>query len=192
MNSSPYICLALGALLSLTGCETVSKETSDGRPMPPRARVPQTAPEGVAVNAMSVLYAPKPTDSDANGRPDRLSIELYLFARPYPTPVWREGTLNVAAYRMGTAGSPTAPGDHPIHVWSIPTRDLDLGRFRSLIGEGYRFQVSLLDDGGNDRIEGTAIDFVTWFRPSSGATVIWSDGVRSIAFEPMASGEVRQ
>ena len=160
--------------------------------MPPRARVPQTAPEGVAVNAMSVLYAPKPTDSDANGRPDRLSIELYLFARPYPTPVWREGTLNVAAYRMGTAGSPTAPGDHPIHVWSIPTRDLDLGRFRSLIGEGYRFQVSLLDDGGNDRIEGTALDFVTWFRPSSGATVIWSDGVRSIAFEPMASGEVRQ
>jgi hypothetical protein len=141
---------------------------------------------------MSVLYAPKPTDSDANGRPDRLSIELYLFARPYPTPIWREGTLNVAAYRMGTAGSATAPGDRPIHVWSIPTRDLDLGRFRSLIGEGYRFQVSLLDDGGNDRIDGTAIDFVTWFRPSSGAAPIWSDGVRSIAFEPMASGEVRQ
>ena len=160
--------------------------------MPPRARVPQTAPEGVAVNAMSVLYAPKPTDSDANGRPDRLSIELYLFARPYPTPIWREGTLNVAAYRMGTAGSATAPGDHPMHVWSIPTRDLDLGRFRSLIGEGYRFQVSLLDDGGNDLIDGTAIDFVTWFRPSSGAAPIWSDGVRSIAFEPMASGEVRQ
>ena len=160
--------------------------------MPPRARVPQTAPEGVAVNAMSVLYAPKPTDSDANGRPDRLSIELYLFARPDPTPIWREGTLNVAAYRMGTAGSATAPGDHPMHVWSIPTRDLDLGRFRSLIGEGYRFQVSLLDDGGNDLIDGTAIDFVTWFRPSSGAAPIWSDGVRSIAFEPMASGEVRQ
>jgi hypothetical protein len=93
---------------------------------------------------------------------------------------------------MGTAGSATAPGDHPIHVWSIPTRDLDLGRFRSLIGEGYRFQVSLLDDGGNDLINGTAIDFVTWFRPSSGAAPIWSDGVRSIAFEPMASGEVRQ
>ncbi|RLS47106.1 MAG: hypothetical protein DWH86_01065 [Planctomycetota bacterium] len=191
MNYSSPICFALGLTLGVAGCETVSKETSDGRPMPPHARVPQTAPEGVPINAISALYAPKPTDGDANGRPDRLSIELYLFARPYPTPVWREGTLNVAAYRMGTAGSPSAPGDHPIHVWSIPTRDLDLGRFRSLIGEGYRFQVSLLDDGGNDHIDGTALDFVTWFRPASGAAPIWSDGVRSIAFEPMASGEVR-
>lgn len=191
MNPSTPMCIALCLLCAVTGCETVTTETSDGRPMPPRARVPQSAPEGAPVNAMSVLYAPKPTDSDANGRPDRLSIELYLFARPYPTPIWREGTLNVAAYRMGTAGSPSTPGDHPLHVWSIPTRDLDLGRFRSLIGEGYRFQVSLLDDGGKDLIEGNAIDFVTWFRPSSGASPIWSDGVRSIAFEPMASGEVR-
>ena len=69
MNSSPYIRLALGAFLSLAGCETVTTETSDGRPMPPRARVPQSAPDGVAINAMSVLYAPKPTDSDATVAP---------------------------------------------------------------------------------------------------------------------------
>ena len=115
MNRSTPICIAFCLLVVACGCETVTTETSDGRPMPPRARVPQSAPEGAPVNAMSVLYAPKPTDSDANGRPDRLSIELYLFARPYPTPIWREGTLNVAAY----ASRPGADWYPPLAVASV-------------------------------------------------------------------------
>lgn len=174
----------LALLPLLAACQTVSVETSDGRPMPPPARRAESAPPGAPVNAISVLYAPKPGDSDANGRPDTLSLEMYLFARPYPTPVWREGTITVSAYPIGTAGSPSAPGRKPVHVWRVATRDLGLGTFRSLIGEGYRFQISLLDGGSGDRIPGTALDFVTSFEPASGEPPVWSDGVRSISFEP--------
>lgn len=182
---------AIAALLLLSACQTVSSETSDGRPMPPPARRAESAPPGAPINAISVLYAPKPSDSDANGRPDSLSIEVYLFARPYPTPVWREGTFTVSAFPIGTAGSPSAPGRKPVHVWKVATRDIGLGTFRSLIGEGYRFQLSLLEGGAGDRIPGTALDFVTSFEAAPGGAAVWSDGVRSISFEPTVAGAGR-
>jgi hypothetical protein len=191
MTRAPHACIAAVVPMLLLGCQTVSSQTSDGRPMPPQARQPEQAPDEAPVNAMSVLYAPKPEDTDANGHPDRLTVEVYLFARPYPTPVWRDGTIMVAAYPLGKAGSPTAPGAKPVHTWSLPTRDIDLGRFRSLVGEGYRFDVSLLDGGGTDRIKGNALDFVTSFQPAGSKSRIWGDGVRSIDFTPMQTGEVR-
>ena len=89
------------------------------------------------------------------------------------------------------AGSPSAPGAAPVHTWSRATRDLDLGRFRSLIGEGYRFEVSLLEDRGTDVIKGNALDFVTSFQPAGSKERVWGDGVRSIDFTPMQVGEVR-
>ena len=183
--------LASALAAALGGCQTVSSETSDGRPMPPPVRSPDRAPSEAPVNAISVLYAPKPADTDANGRPDRLAIELYLFARPFPTPVWRDGTIIVSAYPMGKAGSPSAPGRSPVHTWTLTMRDVELGRFRSLIGEGYRFQVSLLDAGGSDRIAGNGLDFVTSFQPAGTTERIWCDGVRSIDFSPLQAGDVR-
>ncbi len=183
--------LAVLPLALLASCETVSSETSDGRPMPPPARAAQRPPDAAPVNAISVLYAPKPQDTDANGRPDRLGIELYLFARPYPAPIWRDGTFTVTAYPMGKAGNPQAPGANPVHTWRLSTRQLSLERFRSLIGEGFRAQVSLLDGGGNDRIPGTALDFVASFEPEGGTPRIWCDGVRSLSFAPIQVGEVR-
>ena len=183
--------LGLAPVALLAACETVSSETSDGRPMPPPARTAQRPPDAAPINAMSVLYAPKPQDTDANGRPDRLGIELYLFARPYPAPVWRDGTFTITAYPIGKAGNPLAPGANPVHAWSLSTRQGALDRFRSLIGEGFRAQVSLLDGGGTDRIPGTALDFVASFQPDDGGPRIWCDGVRSLSFAPVESGEVR-
>ncbi len=178
------------ALSALPGCETVSSETSDGRPMPPPSRVAQAAPVDAPINAISVLYGPKPADSDANGRPDRMTIDLYLFARPYPVPTWRDGTVVITAFPMGKAGTPENPGKEPVHVWRWKTSDLALGRFKSLVGEGYRFQLSLLDDGGTDVIRGDALDLVARFEPVEGTTV-WGDGVRTIGFQPPESGDVR-
>lgn len=158
--------------------------------MPPKSRTVDMAPASAPINALSVLYAPRPSDSDANGRPDRLVVEMYLFARPYPMPTWREGTVVISAYPMGKAGTPEKPGTTPFHVWKIATNQLALGRFRSLVGEGYKFQFSLLDDGGSDRVPGEALDFVARFEPTAGGTV-WSDGVRTISFQPAQSGDVR-
>ncbi|MFO0961344.1 MAG: hypothetical protein U0625_00405 [Phycisphaerales bacterium] len=180
------------ALVASAGCETVSTETSDGRPMPPKTRRVEPAPESAPVNAMSVLYAPKPSDSDANGRPDRLVVTVYLFARPYPTPTWREGTFVITAYPIGGAGTPTVPGKHAIHEWRMSTRDLELGRFRDLIGEGYRFQISLLDDGGTDHISGNALDFTAAFEAGGGAAKVWSDGTRTISFDPISASQTSQ
>jgi hypothetical protein len=192
MTRASHACIAVAvAPVILFGCETVSSQTSDGRPMPPPAHEPEQAPVAAPINAISVLYAPKPADTDANGRPDRLTVELYLFARPYPTPVWREGTVFVSAYPLGKAGSPSAPGTKPVHAWSFTTRELELGRFRSLIGEGYRFDVSLLDNGGSDLVKGSGLDFITSFQPAGSKDRVWGDGVRSIDFTPMQTGEVR-
>lgn len=181
-------------LAFVAGCET-TRETSDGRPMPPRAHAVQAAPDSVPINALSVLYGPQPADSNANGRPDRISIELYMFARPYPMPVWREGTVTITAYPMGQAGSPEHPGAKPFHEWRYTTRELELGRFRSLIGEGYRFQISLLGDDGKERgtdiVPNDALDFLSRFEPADNSGVIWGDGVRTLSFQPSgnASGK---
>lgn len=191
MRSNQIAILAVLPLALLASCETVSSETSDGRPMPPPARAAQRPPDAAPINAMSVLYAPKPQDTDANGRPDRLGIELYLFARPYPAPVWRDGTFTITAYPMGKAGNPLAPGANPVHTWTLNTRTGALDRFRSLIGEGFRTQVSLLDGGGTDRIPGMALDFVASFQPEGDAPRVWCDGVRSLSFAPAEVGEVR-
>jgi len=182
---------AVCACAFLAGCETVSSETSDGRPMPPAVRKAQRAPDDAPINALSLTFEPKPGDSDGNNRPDQITLTLYLFARPYPAPTWRDGQFVVSAYRSGTAGSPSTPGTKPFHVWTIETRDLNLGRFRNLIGDGYRFQLSLLDQGGTDRIDGNSLDFTVCFRPASGGAPVWSDGARAMVFEPMRVGESR-
>ncbi len=183
---------AAAAVACIAGCETVSTETSDGRPMPPPAKRVAAAPPDAPINAVSVLYGPKPADSDANGRPDRLIVEIYLFARPYPVPTWRDGIIVISAYELGTAGTVQTPGRHPYHVWRIATRDLGLGQFRSLVGEGYRFQISLLDDGGIDRFDGNALDFTASFEPTdSKGQAIWSDGTRTLSFEPASLDEQR-
>jgi hypothetical protein len=179
------------ALLALAGCQTVSSETSDGRPMPPPARRGEAPPSDAPLNALSILYGPKPADSDANGRPDRMVIEAYLFARPYPVPTWREGTFVISAYPPGTAGTAQRPGVKAFHTWRVATQDMDLGRFKSLIGEGYRFQISLLDDGGTDIVPGSVLDFTAHFEPAGSNQPVWSDGVRTLGFEPIREGDVR-
>ncbi|MBL9140398.1 MAG: hypothetical protein JNK53_00905 [Phycisphaerae bacterium] len=181
---APALALALACACAsvFTGCETTTTGTSDGRPMPPPSRQVTQAPPNAPINAMSVLFAPKPSDSDANGRPDRVVAEMYLFARPFPMPTWRDGKVVITAFRMGKAGTPENPGKEPFHVWTIQTQDLDLGRFRSLVGEGYKFQISLLDDGGSDLVPGDALDFVSRFEPTAGG-VVWGDGVRTISFQ---------
>lgn len=182
-----WIALPVAALaLALSaGCET-TRETSDGRPMPPRTRAPEPPPPDVPINTLTVLFGPRPADSNANGRPDRLSVELYMFARPYPMPVWREGTVVISAYLLGQAGTPERPGREPFHVWTLPTSSLELGRVRTMFGEGYAFQVSLLGNGGTDVIPNNALDILVRFDPAGGGESVWSDGVRSISFEPAA------
>lgn len=159
--------------------------------MPPQSRSVEQAPPDAPINAMSMLYGPKPGDSDANGRPDRIAAEMYLFARPYPMPTWRDGTLIITAYRMGKAGTPENPGMEPFRRWEIPMNDLALGRFRSLVGEGYKFQFSLLDNGGSDGVPGDALDLTARFQPADGGPPVWSDGVRTISFQGAQVGEVR-
>jgi hypothetical protein len=188
----------VGVVAWSAGCETVS-ETSDGRPMPPRARAVERAPPTAPINALSVLFGPQPADSNANGRPDRISVELYLFARPYPMPVWRQGTLYITAYPLGQAGSVESPSTKPFHEWRYTTNDLELGRFKSLIGEGYRFQFTLLGedsshtdaDGrkrmGTDLVPNNALDLIARFEPVDGTPVVWCDGVRTLSFQPAGS-----
>jgi hypothetical protein len=148
-------------------------------------------PADAPINALSVLYGPKPADSDANGRPDKVTVELYLFARPFPVPTWRDVTIVIVAYPPGKAGTAQRPGAVPVHTWRIATRDLGLGQFHGLVGDGYRFQLSLLDDGGTDRVPGSALDFTARFEPAEGGDAVWSDGVRTLGFDAIQTGDVR-
>jgi hypothetical protein len=165
------------ALAALVGCET-TVETSDGRPMPPPPRAAPDTPDGSPINAIALVFGPKPLDTNGNLRPDTIQIEAYLFSRPYPSPMHRDGSFEVEIYRVGGMGR---AGEKPLRRWVIPPERLAAMRSRSLIGPSHSIGVSLLDNGGNDEIAEQSVDLIAYFTPSDGGERIMSMGVRTVS-----------
>jgi hypothetical protein len=176
------------ALAAGIGCET-SRQTSDGRPMPPRPRDAPATPTAAPINAMAIVLGPKPVDTNGNLRPDLIQIEAYLFARPHPTPVWRAGTFEFAIYPPGAAGTPERPNPDPIRTWTLgPDRLLEL-RSRTLIGESYSIGLSLLENAASDDLGMTSVDLLAVWRPVDGGAPVFIQGVRTVSLAtPMSGG----
>lgn len=175
---SARFAIALGAALALlAACET-TVETSDGRRMPPPPHASPQTPTAAPINAMALVFGPKPLDTNGNMRPDTIQIEAYLFSRPYPSPMHREGTFEFDIYRVGGLGR---PGEKPLRTWTISAERLAGMRGKSMIGPSYSIGLSLLEDGGTDQIGEQSVDLIAYFTEAGGTDRIPSLGVRTIS-----------
>ncbi|MFO0827957.1 MAG: hypothetical protein U0572_07370 [Phycisphaerales bacterium] len=181
-NSAAPIRLAFlaASLACLASCQT-TVTTDDGRPMPPPPRPAPPTPDQAPVNAMAIVLGPKPTDTNGNMRPDTIQLEAYLFARPYPTPTWRDGVFEFSIYPPGKAGSPDQPAKDPIRTWSILPEQAAQSRTHSLIGDGYALELSLLTNGGTDLIGYGSVDLIARFIETGSETPVSATGVRSVS-----------
>jgi hypothetical protein len=175
------IIAAAGALF---GCETTT-ETSDGRRMPPPPREGMVTPDEAPINAMALVLGPKPLDTDGNLLPDTIQIEAYLFSRPFPNPMHRDGTFEFAIYRSGGAGR---TGEKPLRVWTISPERLAGMRGKSLVGPSFSIGISLLEDGATDRIGEQSVDLMAHFTEVGSTERVPSMGVRSVSLSSPAVG----
>jgi hypothetical protein len=164
--------LAAGA----SGCMTSSVTTSDGRPMPPAPRAAPHVPDGARVNTIAVQVGNKPADTDGNGFPDLIQVEVHLISRPHPTPIYEEGSFVFALYLPGQSSMPDAT---PIAQWRIDPEATRKARIRSAIGSAYAFRLSLLDQV-SDRLPQTAADLTCRFEPADGGLPVRAQAVYSV------------
>ncbi|MCA9286627.1 MAG: hypothetical protein KDA22_15495 [Phycisphaerales bacterium] len=172
----------VAAAAMAAGCETTVERPTNGRPLPPDPRPAPVVPEGVRPNAMAVmLVGPKPADTNGNGFPDLIVIDVLLFAEPYPTPLWSDGAFVFQVYPMGMSSNPDI---QPLAQWRIEGPALLASRTQSLAGASYRFGLSLLESG-TDVLPVPAIDLVSRFEPAADGPAIAAVGVRTIQLLPV-------
>jgi hypothetical protein len=173
-------------VLALASCVTSSVETSDGRPAPPMPRAAPRTPSEAPITDVAAVFGPKPLDTNGNLLPDTIQVELYLFAKPYPTPTFRPGTFAISIYPMGKAGSPDRPAPGPLRSWTVTGDALLAARAEALAGPCYRANLSLLDDGRTDELGVTSVDVVVRFTPEGDGRTIAMTGVRTISLKGSA------
>ena len=132
----PIACV-LAVLLG--GCVT-RVTTSDGRAPSPPPRKPAKAPSFAKANSVVLLVGSKGVDTNGNGFPDRVAMEVYLFAQPYPEAVHEEGAFIVTMHPAG-AGEGVAP----LGTWRIEADEVRASRSVSMFGRNYALRVNLLD-----------------------------------------------
>jgi len=176
VHARPLAVGAIGALLLLSGC-VQSTTTGDGRAPAPQPIAAPSTPSEAPANAV-VLIARPAVDTNGNLWRDRVELTVYLFAQPYPTPVFREGELEFMIYPVGRANTPETAG-RPLRTWTIDARTLDALRGMSLPGPCYNLALNLLADGGSDKLPVDAVDLVACFKPT-GSAPVWTQGVTTV------------
>lgn len=178
---APVVSSCIAAIVA--GCVQTTS-TADGRsPVPEPTRAVVT-PAEAPVNAV-VLMAGPPVDTNGNLWRDRIDATIYLFARPHEMPAFRQGTLEFAIYPVGGAGSPSRPGK-PIRTWTLDAQQLMALRGMTQFGPCYQVSLSLLVDGGSDRLPVDAVDLAVAFKAPDSPTV-WAEGVTSLQLGQMPS-----
>jgi hypothetical protein len=130
----------------LCGCVT-DVTTSDGRPLPPEPVAPPQQPEGLVPSELVLRLGAKPSDSDGNGYPDLIAVEAYLFAPPFPSPIFAEGSFTFDAYADGHSAS----GDMaPMASWNFSKEEVATSGTASPFGHAYAFLLSLRETCGDN------------------------------------------
>lgn len=171
----------LASMLAAVGCQQTIT-TSDGTAPAPRLTAPTPAPVTARANALAITFAPKPADTNGNLLPDTLQVTAYLFAKPHPTPLFVDGSMNYAIYRPGQAGTPDKVGAEPLRSWAFGVEQVRAMRSMSLAGPCHELSLSLLDAGGTDVLPVESVDLVAWFQPADGGETVWMRGVRGVQF----------
>jgi hypothetical protein len=170
--------LTLAGVAALAACQTERVSTSDGRPMPPEPRAAPAAPAGAKANAVALLPAAKPQDTNGNAFPDLLLVDAYLFAEPHPAPIFETGAFVFVLHHEGRAD---LEGAEPIAQWRIDGAKLDDCRAVTLWGRGYSIPLSLLEGSGpGERFPLIAATLACRFEPADGRGAIEPRGVYSV------------
>lgn len=173
--------ILLAGMLTAVGCQQTIT-TSDGTAPAPKLTAPAPAPASARANALAITFAPKPADTNGNLLPDSLQVTAYLFSKPHPTPMFVDGSMHFAIYRMGQAGTPDKMGPDPLRTWSFGAEQVRAMRSMSLAGPCHELSLSLLDAGGTDVLPVESVDLVAWFQPADGGETVWMRGVRGVQF----------
>ncbi|MHC5005657.1 MAG: hypothetical protein ACYTJ0_21360 [Planctomycetota bacterium] len=171
---------ALATLLvaaSTIGCQT-TVTSRDGRPLPPEPRRAPNVPDSAVVNALAMRVGLKPSDSNSNGYPDLIPVEIYLFASPHATAVHKPGAFE---FRLYISGQATDDADvSPLATWRFEGEQEASARFRSpMFGLGYAFRLSLLESG-QDELPLMPGTLVCRFEPAGGGPAVDSTGDHTI------------
>jgi hypothetical protein len=174
------VMIAVLLLITLQGCasEVTTTTASITRPLPPDPRPAPVTPASAQPTRMVFAVGSKPDDTDGNSFPDRIDATVMLFAPPHPSPVFVDGTFELALFASGTSGQPNVK---PIAQWTISGEALERAKHHTTIGPQYRLALSLLDVG-TDQYTLALADLTCTFipAPGTGGTPVTSDGVRSI------------
>lgn len=163
--------LLVAAAIVAGGC-TTTVETSDGRPMPPKPRSSPPVPADAPVNALAMIYGRKPADSNNNGYPDLIPVEVYLFSQPYPRSIHRPGSFEFALYPLG---QPITAEAVPMARWQLDEEAVTAAQLLSpVFGLGYGFRLRLLDCA-DDELPLMFATLVCRFAPADGAEMVSSD-----------------
>ena len=172
--------LGLMTLCALAGtaCQTTVTEGSHARPMPSKPIAPPPVPSDAQVSAMTfMMLSPKARDTTGNGRADLIVIETYLFAEPYPSPVFAPGEFVFELFPIGGAGE---PGVKPVATWRFAGPAAESARIVAMAGACYRFSLSLLDNHGTDVLPFNAASLTARFEPADGRPPIKAGGVVTV------------
>jgi len=163
--------------LALAGCETTVEQSSSARPMPSKPVSPPPTPSGAKANSMAMLVlGPKARDSNGNGRADMVMVEVFLFAEPYPAPIFEEGRF---VFELQPCAGEQLGDLIPPRVWSFEGEQAMRSRGRAMVGPSHRFTLSLLETGG-DVLPCSKADLTARFEPADGRPAVSAMGVRSV------------
>ncbi len=170
----------LGAILlamSLASCTTVRRDVVGGGSPPPEPKAPQTTPLEAPVNAVALVFGPKPVDLDGDGIADLIELDAYLYSRPYAMSYFAPGTLEFEIFAPGTAGKAAKP----LGVWRFPPQQLASRADVTVFGPCYRIKLDLREIGLAPFPLPKA-DLRCRFLPESGSAAVESRGVERITF----------
>ena len=145
--------------------------------MPAEPHAAPLVPAAAKANAMALRVGAKPVDTDANGYPDLIQAEVYLFSEPHPAPMYDDGAFVFNLYKSGQS---TLNNNQPLATWRFGGEELAQARtFSRLFGRAYTFNLSLLESGG-DRLPLQGANLTCSFEPAGGSPTVQSTGVYSI------------
>ncbi|MBL1216356.1 MAG: hypothetical protein D8M59_02555 [Planctomycetes bacterium] len=178
----PATVVAAGvALLILTGCVTELEQGQEPlRPQP--AAIPDSQPAGLTVEVVQVWPHAYLKDTNNNRVGDRISTMVYFWTRSYKLPIRAHGTLCFSLYPSGTVGRTDS---QPICEWVFEGDALSRYVSRTSAGDGYYFELSLLQANGQDGddLGMKSADLVATFTANDGAEPV-SSGVSTVLLQP--------
>lgn len=161
----------------LASCTTVRRDVVGGGSPPPEPKAPQATPASAPVNAVALVFGPKPVDLDGDGIADLIELDAYLYSRPYAMSYFTPGTFEFEIFAPGAAARQATP----LGTWRFSQEQLAGRADVTVFGPCYRIRLDLRELGLSP-FSLPKGDLRSRFLPASGAAAVESRGVERITF----------